>query len=337
MAMLRVANKRKTDATKKLTTFLQKHRKLGENLSELSLHGPHLKRALTGNLPKSFVDDKPEVSLSTKPVRSSTSSSRSRLLSLARSLRQDGDSLGGSRGEFLRQALLGSSGPGGGDDYMDDALLNALSGGSGSSGDPLSRLVANIQSRSNDGRSGEGDSAEKADKKAKLSPSEECRRLFMQKREAEREIWELNRRIDSWYRLNSDTLTAKMYDHGWTYNATDCSICCSKVAHENLSLLHSAFQASISDSEHTVSRELVKLLLQESADLDPALKDLKRQVVITVASKSESASELVLAELKLRLISMQDRTSAQILGDLVQMDFEWVGKFIELAVSVLEG
>jgi hypothetical protein len=219
---------------------------------------------------------------------------------------------------------------------MDDALLNALGGGGGSSSDPLSRLVANIQSRSNPSGGGE-DAAEKADKKAKLSPAEECRRLYMQKREAERESWELNRRIDSWNRLNSDTLAAKMYNHGGTYMTTDCSVCCSKVAHKNLSLLHAAFQASISQSEHTVSSDLVKLLLQESADLDPALKDLKRQVIITVATTSESASALVLNELQLRLSAMQDRTSAQILGELVQMDFKGVDKFIELAVSVLEG
>lgn len=343
MAMLRVANKRQADTIKKLTALLQRHQQLGDNLSELPLYGPHLKRALNGSLPKSFVDDKPEVSTSTKPARSSSSSSRSRLLSLARSLRQDGDGLGGSRGEFLRQALLGSSGGGAGDDLMDDALLNALSGGSGSSGDPLSRLVANLQSRSNpsgggDGRSsGEADGAEKTENKAKQSPAEECRRLCMQKREAERESWELNRRIDSWNRLNSDNLAAKMSSRGGTYMTTDCSVCCSKVAHKNLLLLHAAFQASISQSEHTISRELVKLLLHDSEELDPALKDLKRQVIITVASKSESASALVLSELQLRLSALQDRTSAQILGDIVQMDFKGVEQFIELAVSMLEG
>lgn len=330
MALLRVANKRKADTTKKVTALLSKHRKLDDDLNDLSLYGPHLRRALTGSLPKSFVgDDKTEVSISSKPVRS-TSSSRSRLLNLARSLRQDGDSLRGSRGDFLRQVLSG------GDDYMDDALLNALGGGSGGSSDPLSRLVANLQSRSNPSGGGE-DAAEKGDKKAKLSPAEECRRLYMQKREAERESWELNRRIDSWNRLNNDALAAKVTSHGGgTYMTTDCSVCCSKVAYKNLSLLHAALKASISQSEHVVSSELVKLLLQESADLDPALKDLKRQVIITVASKSESASELVLNELQLRLSAIQDRTSAEILGQLVQMSFNRVEKFIELAVSVLE-
>eukprot|EP00986_Skeletonema_menzelii_P020623 scaffold31847_cov131-Skeletonema_menzelii.AAC.1 len=310
MALLRVANKRKADTTKKVTALLSKHRKLDDDLNDLSLYGPHLRRALTGSLPKSFVgDDKTEVSISSKPVRS-TSSSRSRLLNLARSLRQDGDSLGGSRGDFLRQVLSG------GDDYMDDALLNALGGGSGGSSDPLSRLVANLQSRSNPSGGGE-DAAEKGDKKAKLSPAEECRRLYMQKREAERESRELNRRIDSWNRLNNDALAAKVTSHGGgTYMTTDCSVCCSKVAYKNLSLLHAALKASISQSEHVVSSELVKLLLQESADLDPALKDLKRQVIITVASKSESASELVLNELQLRLSAIQDRTSAEILGQL---------------------
>lgn len=105
----------------------------------------------------------------------------------------------------------------------------------------------------------------------------------------------------------------------------------------NLSLLHAAFQASITQSEYTVSRELVRLLLQESKELDPALKDLKRQVIITLASKSEPASTLVLTELQSRLSAMQDKTSAQILGELVQMDFKGVDKFIDLAVSVLEG
>ena len=77
MAMLRVANKRQADTTKKLTALLQKHQKLDDDLNELSLYGPHLKRALTGSLPKSFVDDKAEVLTSTKPGRSSSSSSRS--------------------------------------------------------------------------------------------------------------------------------------------------------------------------------------------------------------------------------------------------------------------
>lgn len=345
MAMLRIANKRQADTTKKLNSLLQKHQKRhdDENLSELSLYGPHLKRALTGSLPKSFVDDKPEAS-SSKPVRSSASSSRSRLLSIARSLRQGGEGLGDSRGEFLRQALLGSSGlGGGGDDYMDDALLNALGGGSGSSGDPLSRLVANIQNRSNQsgggGRSsGEGGDKEKGENKTKQSPAEECRRLFMQKREAERESWELNRKIDAWNRLNSDSLAANILSsRGGTYMVTECSVCCAKVAYQILSLLHAVFQINISETEHTVSRELVKLLLQESGELDPALKDLKRQVIITIASKSETASALILHELRLRLNAMQDRTSAQILGELVQMDFKGVDNFIELAVSVLEG
>ena len=342
-AMLRVAIKRQADTTKKLAALLQKHQKLGDNLNELSLYGPHLNRALTGSLPKSFVDDKPEALSSVKPVRSSLSNSRSRLLSLARSLRQDGDGLGGSRSEFLRQALLGSSGLGGGDDFMDDAFLNALGGASGSSGDPLSRLVANIQSRSNpsgggDGRSsGEGVGAKKAENKAKLPPAEECRRLYMQKREAERESWELNRRIDAWNRLNCDNLATKLCSRGGTYMVTDCSACCSEVAHQILSLLHAVLQADISETAHTVSRDLVKHLLHESGQLDPALKDLKRQAIITIASKSESASALVLNELRSRLSAMQDRTSAQILGELVQMDFKGVDKFVELALNILEG
>lgn len=204
----------------------------------------------------------------------------------------------------------------------------------------MSRLVANIQNRSNpSGRSsGEGDDKEKGENKTKQSPADECRRLFMQKREAERESWELNRKIDAWNRLNSDSLAANILSsRGGTYMVTECSVCSAKVAYQILSLLHAVFQINISETEHTVSRDLVKLLLQESGELDPALKDLKRQVIITIASKSETASALILHELRLRLNAMQDRTSAQILGELVRMDFKGVDDFIKLAVSVLEG
>jgi len=45
---------------------------------------------------------------------------------------------------------------------------------------------------------------------------------------------------------------------------------------------------------------------------------------------------MILSELKLRLNAVQDVTSAEILGTLIQLDFPSRNKFVELADTVLE-
>ncbi|KAL7543894.1 hypothetical protein ACHAXR_013387, partial [Thalassiosira sp. AJA248-18] len=395
MAMLRIASKRQADLgnslKKKVTAALQQQRKLRgdqiENLEEMVLYGPHLKRALLGGMPKSegFDDDddsnkKPSGSSrargssSSLGERAATTSSRARsLLSLARSLRAEGGDSFGSRGDFLRQALLSASnsGPSGsGFDSLDDTdLLSALSapGAASSSSDPLSRIVANIHARareegrsSRSGASGAGGSsgggrsatgASRKDDKSKLSPSEERHRLFTQMREAERECYELNRRIDAWNLLNKDCLAGFSSPNPFTakpfvFMPSNCSACSMQVTCQILSLLHAVYIGNISQSEHTVSSQLIKILLKESATLTPRLNDLKRSVIITLASTSERASKIILAELQSRLedligstVRFQGETvqhhSAQILGKLVQLDFPSVDAYIELAMAVL--
>lgn len=66
------------------------------------------------------------------------------------------------------------------------------------------------------------------------------------------------------------------------------------------------------------------------------LKNLKRKAVIKLASTSETASELILTEIKTRLTAVQDVTSAEVLGQIVQLNFPSVQKYIDLAVSVLQ-
>merc|ERR1712029_944861 len=123
-------------------------------------------------------------------------------------------------------------------------------------------------------------------------------------------------------------------DKTFSYMPSVCSSCSPQITYQILLLLQSIFNANISQSEHTVTIDLIKILLKESDSLN-ALKDLKRQVIITLACKSEVASKMVLAELQSRLDVMQDVTSAEILGKLVQLDFPLVDDFIELAVATL--
>ena len=276
------------------------------------------------------------------------------MLSLARSLRNDGSDGLGARGDILRQALLsaGGSGPPGFD--LDDSdILSALGAGGGGAtsagSDPLSRIVANIAGRSSraaassgaGGGDGGGGGKSKDDKGNKLSLIEERNRLYSQMREAERECYELNRRIDAWNRLNKDCLSgssgaqASFTARPFAFTPSTCSACAMQMAYQILSLLHAVYIANISQSEHTVTIDLLRFLLKESESLSPKLKDLKRRVIITLASTSEMASKMILAELKARLAAVQDVTSAEILGRIVELDFPSVNGYIELAVETL--
>lgn len=314
------------------------------------------------------------------------------LLNLARSLRAEGGDSLGARGELLRQALLSASsstGTSSGLESIDVAeLLNALSSTSGSNNDPLSRIVANVQARTRDGGSGGGGSTratssgegvvgasttttattggDKADKhaKPKHSAAEDRNRLYTQMREAERECYELNRRINAWTCLNEDRLkgsfstptnTAIITGNNMFLPST-CSHCSLQMTYDLLSLLHSVYSSTdTAQWEHTVTTNLIRLLLKESelssissgstiggsnggsssSVKHKELKDLKRQVLITLACTSKVGSKLILSELRSRLAVVQDVTSAEILGMLLELDFPFVDDFIALATSTL--
>ena len=290
------------------------------------------------------------------------------MLNIARTLRAEGGDSLGTRGELLRQALLSAGGGSGtsGIDSLDVAeLLNALSttgGNSASSSDSLSRIVANVNARSRDvgsstrgtssGDGGDamtaaGDKSEKHDK-PKLSPAEDRNRLYTQMREAERECYELNRRINAWTRLNEDRLKGSSLattKHTNMFLPSTCSYCSLQMTYDLLSLLHSIYATNnIAQWEHTVTAKLIQLLLKESVLSSSSsnnipkhkeLKDLKQQVLITLACTSEVGSKILLAELRSRLEAVQDVNSAEILGMLLELDFPFVNEYIELAMSTL--
>jgi len=230
-------------------------------------------------------------------------------------------------------------------------LLSA--GGSGPSGlnsadasDLLSALSTNINVRTRDesgaGATGGSCDGGKNNDKTKLTPAEERNRLYLQMREAERECYELNRRIDAWNRLNNDCLTGSNAFSPITiqFMPSTCSSCSSTLAYQILLLLCSVYATTNIQFECTITSHLIKILLKESEGANPKIKDLnnlKRQVIVTLASTTELGSNIILSELKLRLNAVQDVTSAEILGTLIQLDFPSRNKFVELADTVLEG
>lgn len=344
MAMLRVANKRQSD----LRTSLKKRATVGknrdymENLDEMVLYGPHLKRALLGYMPKSEGAEDEDASnrkssskaskgLSAERALSSSNRARS-IISLARSLQADGGDGFSSRGDLLRQALLNAgSGPGGLDSADASDLLNALS----------ANINARTQDESGAGAATVSGDGGKNDNKTEPTPTEERNRLYFQMREAERECFELNRRIDAWNRLNNDCLMGSTAFSPITvqFMSSTCFTCSSALAYQILLLLCSVYATANAQFECSITSHLIKILVKESVAANPKMNDLnnlKRQVIVTLASTTDLGSKIILSELKMRLNAVQDVTSAEILGTLIKLDFPSRDKFFELADAVLE-
>ena len=270
-------------------------------------------------------------------------------MSSLRNLRSDSAGEGGGR-DVIRQALLNASQ--GGQDSDETDLLNLLgiAGGSSSAvaGDSLgslSRLVENINSRREGGASrrsgggaGGGDAGTNSTK-SKSSTPEERSKLYSQMREAEREGYELDRRINAWSNLNRDCLAgpkiAQFSSRAFNYIPSTSSVCSPQLTYHILSLLHAVYTTSILQSDQTVTPELVRTLIAEEVGQSQKLKDLKRSVLITLASTSVSASKLVIAEIRKRLMTVRDVASAEILGKLIQLDFDCVDEYIALSIEVL--
>lgn len=309
------------------------------------------------------------------PGRSLASSRARSLVSLVRQLRSDsaglvGDSEGLSRSELLQQALLGAGNSGISNDVLEELNDSVFGGLPGASAADLSltRAIAGLQDRGrqrNAGAASEEDAAKAAKDDKKLSPWTECSRIYAQMREAERgkqctfdssylsqqrshccsclsleECHELTRRIESWNRLNEDALATVgpkyPFRTPFTFQPSSCSKCSPYVSLALMSLLSAIFETSISQSEHTVTPGLIKLLITEPDGMNAELKDAKRQSLVTLAKTSEVASKLILGEIKQRLTAVQDKTSAELLGQIVALDFPYVDEYIDYAISVLQ-
>eukprot|EP00804_Cyclotella_cryptica_P018056 CCRYP_008325-RE/>CCRYP_008325-RE protein AED:0.09 eAED:0.09 QI:596/0.96/0.92/1/1/0.92/26/363/4715 len=372
ISMLKIASKRHSELfnslKKKMLVFSQEQSKLNgqdERIEEMVLYGPHLKRAFLGRLPKT--NDESDAKPVSSPQSSSVSNrqgdsnrslvaNRARsLISLARQFRAEGSALGGdserlSRSEFLIQQALLNSGSAGASDVLDElseTVFGALATGS-SADNAFSRAIACLNERSPARTSraeGGGGPAENAVREGgkdakKPSTTEECSRIYSQMREAEHECFELTRRIEAWNRLNRDALATtgpqSPFKAPFLFQPTSCCDCSPQMSLALMSLLSAVFEMNIRQSEHTVTRDLIKLLLTESESMSNELKSTKRQMLITLASNSKVASEFILHELETRLTAVRDVISAEVLGQIVQLDFPSVEKYINLAISVLQ-
>eukprot|EP00980_Cylindrotheca_fusiformis_P011049 scaffold2535_cov126-Cylindrotheca_fusiformis.AAC.11 len=290
---------------------------------------------------------------SSHPVsRSSNAADRTRsLLRIARQIRSES----GSASERRRSSdvIIRHLGRGFAIDHMDDEndILGLLEGSSGlDAPDPLSRAVAarrrgesGVAGTSNQ-RSEDGPPSGSSPKKKETGKEamEELLRLSHLLREADRESFELDRRLQAWNRLNNGSISETGADviATTTFTPAHCSLCAVEVAHQLLTLWLRLFQACPLDIY--IDREFLCTLLEDipgvGKGFGKGFVESKRLVVREIATKSESGATLVLAELRKRLSATRDVTCAEILGKIMEVDgFFMSEEYSKLAMDVLAG
>ena len=190
--------------------------------------------------------------------------------------------------------------------------------------DPLSRLLASVQSRREQipdtrHRSDGSTTPETRGSKGKSSKVilEVCDRLHVILREAERETYDLQRRIAAWKCLHEgDHIDRGKSDEGLRpYVPSHCWACAGSLAGHLLLLWIRLLQADPDSVQVTDST--VRSLLQDDPGAPESLLECKRLAVSEVALKSQRGASLILDALRLKLRANQDVNAAEILGQIV--------------------
>ena len=214
--------------------------------------------------------------------------------------------------------------------------VNIASGGSARTSGTIARVSLSRQAK----REALGTDTKKIKSSKQLI--EECKRLYTLMREAEREAYEIRRRIEAWQRLESNQLyqsggePSLALTENIPFSPSHCSSCNTSVALQLLMLWSKLFEAC--PAEVQVPREFLHLLLQDLPGSSKHFIEYKRQVVTDIATKSKSGAKFVLEELRKRLMVMHDPACAEILGKIMQVEddgFEFAEDYRNLALEIL--
>jgi len=187
-------------------------------------------------------------------------------------------------------------------------------------------------------RSEDKDPKEK--EKSRNAEVEECQKMLVLLREACRESNELRRRIDAWKRLNSGALVKSSpldvtKDESFSFSPSHCSMCGGSVALQLLVLWLKLFL--VVPTEVRVDDEFFGILFQEDTPSQcKGLQEIKKQVIISIATNSRHGAEMVLRELRKRLTASRDMNCAEILGKIMEIEeFGMINEYTKLAMDIL--
>jgi E3 ubiquitin-protein ligase UBR4 len=311
-----------------------------EDDSALSDFSPALKRAYLGKVPLIFGEGSEARTSGTaeQSARSRSNSEANRSSSRVSSLLRLARQLRASGGESISELENELAGMDSSDQVA--ALVRHANDIAASRSAPESSAGGRPRSSTNETRSR---SNSEATPKVTL---EECEKLYQLMREAERECYELQLRIDAWQRLEHDNLL-DLEDESedktksrtiTSFQPCHCMACCGPIALNLLILTMKLIQSDPERMDRAISQKLIRVLLNEYHGMDKDLRDLKRMAIMTLAGKStKRASELVLEELRARLVTFNDPTTAEILGKILETQPEIDEAYVKLATDTLGG
>ena len=193
-----------------------------------------------------------------------------------------------------------------------------------------------------DERKNSDDKHPKEKEKSRKIEIEECRKMSSLLREAWRESYELRRRIDAWKNLNSGALVYappldRITDGSFSFSPSHSSVCGESIALHLLFLWLKLFL--VAPAQVRVNDGLFGILFQDDAQshsTSKGLQEIKRQVIISIATNSRHGAEMVLSELEKRLKGSRDMYCAGILGMIMDIEgFVMVNEYAKLAMDIL--
>ena len=157
-------------------------------------------------------------------------------------------------------------------------------------------------------------------------------------REAERECYELHRRINAWRRLENDALAdlGAKESVSASFSPSQCSTCNGPLALQLLKLFMALFELDAPVVQSAITQNFILALFDESATMNNELFVAKRAALASLATKSEVASKIILEQLRLRLKGARDAASAEIMGEIIAIDSPLGEGFVQLATEILE-
>mmetsp|Transcript_15124 Transcript_15124/g.35077 ORF Transcript_15124/g.35077 Transcript_15124/m.35077 type:complete len:1358 (+) Transcript_15124:2-4075(+) len=197
----------------------------------------------------------------------------------------------------------------------------------------------NVTNRSqDDNKSGAEDSDGK--EKSKKIEIDECPKIYALFREASRESYELSRRIDAWKCLNSGSLVERtpfdrITQSSFSFSPSHCSACGGSIALHLLVLWLNLFL--VAPTQVRVNDNFFGILFQDDAiSNSKGLQDIKKQVIISIATNSRRGAEIVLMQLDKRLKASRDMYCADILGKIMEIEgFNMISEYANLAMDIL--
>eukprot|EP00536_Pseudo-nitzschia_multiseries_P006779 jgi/Psemu1/304364/fgenesh1_kg.148_\ len=160
-------------------------------------------------------------------------------------------------------------------------------------------------------------------------------------REAWKESYELRRKTDAWKCLNSGELVRfssldVSKEESLSFSPSHCSVCSGSVAVQILVLWLKLFLAA--PTEVYIDAAFFDILFQDDASSSQCkgLQEVRRQVIISIATTSRNGAKMVLKELQKRLTASRDMNCADILGKIMEIEgFDMADEYAELAMNIL--